>query len=85
MECLSEAKLNFQFKYPVLWVGYMFGVYAAMYAPELYAATEVSGGPGTMEYLTFILTSVSSRYLCRGLDLAETGTASYPERKRNLS
>ena len=34
-ECLSEAKLNFQFKYPVLWVGYMFGVYAAMYAPEL--------------------------------------------------
>lgn len=84
-ECLSEAKLKFEFKYPVLWVGYMFGVYAAMYAPELYAATEVSGGPGTMEYLTFILTSVSSRYLCRGLDLAKTGTASYSEKKRNLS
>lgn len=59
-ECLSEANLKFEFKYPVLWVGYMFGVYAAMYAPELYAATEVSGGPGTVEYLTFILTSVSS-------------------------
>ena len=25
------------------------------------------------------------RYLCRGLDLAETGTASYHEKKRNLS
>ena len=57
-ECLSEAKLKFEFKYPVLWVGYMFGVYAAMYAPELYAATEVSEESGTMEYLTFILTSV---------------------------
>lgn len=65
-ECLSEAKLNFRFKYPVLWVGYMFGVYAAMYAPELYAATEVSGGPGTMEYLTFILTAVSSIFYVEG-------------------
>ena len=76
-ECLSEAKLNFQFKYPVLWVGYMFGVYAAMYAPELYAATEVSGGPGTIEYLTFILTSVSSviyveGWILRKLELRHT-------------
>lgn len=76
-ECLSEAKLKFEFKYPVLWVGYMFGVYAAMYAPELYAATEVSGGPGTMEYLTFILTSVSSviyveGWILRKLELRHT-------------
>ena len=55
----------------------MFGVYAAMYAPELYAATEVSGGPGTMEYLTFILTSVSSviyveGWILRKLELRHT-------------
>lgn len=59
-ECLSEAKFKFRFRYPILWVGYMYGIYASMFAPEVYAATEISGGPPTMEYLTFILAAASS-------------------------
>lgn len=65
-ECLSEAKFNFKFRYPILWTGYMYGIYASMFAPEVYAATEISGGPPTMEYLTFILAAVSSMIYIEG-------------------
>lgn len=57
---LVDAKLNFKFNYPVLFVGYMYGIYASMFAPEIYAETEISGGPPTMEYLTFLLVAVVS-------------------------
>lgn len=59
-ECLSEADLKFEFKYPVLWVVYMFGIHAAMFTPEIYAKTDISGGPPTMEYFTFVLMAISS-------------------------
>lgn len=57
---LSRVQFEFTFRFPLLFVGYMYGVYASMFAPEIYAATEVSGGPPTMEYLTFLLTAVAS-------------------------
>lgn len=57
---LVDAKLDFKFGYPALFVGYMYGIYASMFAPEIYAATEISGGPPTMEYLTFLLVAVVS-------------------------
>lgn len=47
---------KYTFPYPLLFVGYMFGIYAAMFTPEIYADTEISGGPGNMEYITFLLT-----------------------------
>lgn len=59
-ECLSEADLKFEFKYPILWVVYMFGIHAAMFTPEIYAETDISGGPPTMEYFTFVLMAISS-------------------------
>lgn len=47
---------KFAFPYPILFIGYMFGIYAAMFTPEIYADTAISGGPGNMEYITFLLT-----------------------------
>ena len=58
MTAIPDYKIAFRF--PLLFVGYMYGVYASMFAPEIYAATEISGGPPTMEYLTFLLAAVIS-------------------------
>ena len=55
---LLQVDTKFQFRYPLLFAGYLYGVYAATFTPEIYAATEISGGPPTMEFWTFILTSV---------------------------
>lgn len=55
---LLQADMKFRFRYPLLFVGYLYGIYAATFTPEIYAATEISGGPPTMEFWTFILTSV---------------------------
>lgn len=59
-ECLSDIEFTIEFEYPFLWVGYMYGIYASMFTPEIYAATGISGGPPTMEYITFILMAVFS-------------------------
>ena len=55
---LLQVHTNFQFRYPLLFAGYLYGIYAATFTPEIYAATEISGGPPTMEFWTFILTAV---------------------------
>lgn len=54
-ECLHRAEPNFQFRLPGLFVFYMYGIYAAMFTPEIYAAVDVSLGPATMQYVTFLL------------------------------
>ena len=51
---LIMKPIKYEFKYPLLFVGYMYGIYAALFTPELYADTNVSGGPATMEYIIFI-------------------------------
>lgn len=52
---LLKRKSSFRFRYPLLFVGFMYGVYSAMFAPAIYAAVDVSRGPETMVYLTFLL------------------------------
>lgn len=59
-EALNRSEQKFNFPFPVIWAGYMYGIYAAMFTPEIYANTEISGGPPTMEYFTFILTFISA-------------------------
>lgn len=54
-ECLQKTESTFGFQLPGVFVLFMYGFYAAMFAPKLYAAVETSSGPATMEYLTFIL------------------------------
>jgi hypothetical protein len=57
---LLKRKGNFRFRYPLLFVVFMYGVYSAMYAPAIYAAVDVSLGPDTMVYLTFLLAALFS-------------------------
>lgn len=57
---LLQINTTFQFRYPFLFVGYLYGIYAAMFTPEIYAATEISGGPPTMEFWTFLLAALLS-------------------------
>ncbi len=59
-ECMSQVKLDFRFKYPLLFVGYMYGIFASLFTPEIYADTEISGGPPSIEYFTFILLAAVS-------------------------
>lgn len=59
-ECLGRAKHLFKAKYPVIFVLFMYCTYAAMFAPEVYAAVEVSLGPATMQYATFLLAAAAS-------------------------
>lgn len=59
-ECLRKMKSRAKFKWPGLFVAIAYCIYAAMYAPELYAQVEVSLGPATMEYFTFMLGMVAS-------------------------
>lgn len=54
-ECLRVAKPDCRFRLPGLFVLYMYGIYAAMFTPEIYAAVDVSLGPATMQYMTFLL------------------------------
>lgn len=55
---LLQSKTTFLFRFPLLFAAYVYGIYASMFTPEIYAATEISGGPPTIEYLTFVLCSV---------------------------
>ncbi len=59
-ECLGKAEHLFNVKYPAIFVLFMYGTYAAMFAPEFYAAVEVSLGPATMQYAAFILAAAAS-------------------------
>lgn len=59
-ESIHSMEMKYKFRLPFLFVIYMYGIYASMYAPEIYANVEVSGGPDTMQYLTFILVAVAS-------------------------
>lgn len=54
-KAVRHAKSEFRYPYPLLFVIFMYGCYSAMYAPEIYAGVEVSKGPATIEYLTFLL------------------------------
>lgn len=59
-QALLKRKSEFTFRYPLLFVIFMYGIYSAMYAPAVYAAVDVSKGPDTMVYLTFLLSALLS-------------------------
>ncbi len=58
--CLEKAEHLISAKYPGVFALFMYSIYAAMSAPEIYAAVEVSLGPATMQYITFILAVTAS-------------------------
>ncbi len=53
----SAGKAVVTVRYPVLFTVFMYGCYSGMYAPEIYAGVDVSLGPATIEYFTFLLTA----------------------------
>lgn len=59
-EYFLKGDIHFRFKLPLIFLLYMYCIYAAMFAPEIYANGEVSLGPATMQYFTFILTMTAS-------------------------
>ena len=55
-ESLISKPLNFKYPYPCIFVVAMFCVYCAMFAPVIYAGTEVSGGVPNTIFQVFLLT-----------------------------
>lgn len=56
VEALVKAKENFLFPMPIFFCIMMFCLYCAMYAPEIYAGVEVSGGVPNTIFQVFLLT-----------------------------
>lgn len=65
-EALLKRKSTFSFRYPLLFVILMYGCYSAQFTPAIYAAVDVSLGPATMEYLTFLLAAAVSVFYVEG-------------------
>lgn len=59
-DAYNTEKINFEFKRPFLFAVLMFCTWCAMFAPEIYANTEVSGGVPNTVYYVFMLTSVAT-------------------------
>ena len=59
-EFFLKTDMKVQFKLPFIFLGYMYCIYASMFTPSIYVKGEVSLGPATMQYITFILTITAS-------------------------
>lgn len=76
-ECMIRIKSRITFRWPVAFAVFMYLLYAAMFAPEIYASVEVSLGPATMQYITFLLTFLAAIIYIEGW------LVQYFETKRN--
>lgn len=56
-EALLRRESNFKFSKPIIFVVLMFCTYCAMFAPGIYAGTEVSGGVPNTIFQVFLLTA----------------------------
>ena len=59
-ECLFKAEKSYNFRWPGMFVLFMYTLYAATFAPEIYVTVEVSLGPATMQFFTFTLAATAS-------------------------
>ncbi|SFH53392.1 hypothetical protein SAMN05216405_3997 [Lachnospiraceae bacterium NLAE-zl-G231] len=61
---------KFTYPYPLLYIIIMYGVYSAMFAPEVYSevydSIDISLGPATIQYFTFLMVSFLSILYCEG-------------------
>ena len=65
-EALLRSKSSFRYPLPILFVVIMYGCYSSQLAPEIYSAVDVSLGPKTMQYLTFLLAAAVSVFYVEG-------------------
>lgn len=72
MESINRAVEKHSWKYPApfIFVIVMYGFYSAMFAPEVYSevfdSIEISLGPETTQYFTFLVASVMAIWYCEG-------------------
>lgn len=63
-------KIKFTYPFPLLFIILMYGIYSAMFAPEIYSevydSIEISLGPATIQYFTFLITACFSILYCEG-------------------
>lgn len=85
-EALSSEnrKLEFSYPFPGLFVILMYGIYCAMFAPEVYSETYdtigISLGPATIQYFTFLIVSVISIIYMEGWVIQKVRGRSISER-----
>lgn len=65
-EALLQSKTTFRFPCPALALLFLYGCYSSQFAPEIYSAVEVSLGPATMQYFTFLLSAAVSVFYLEG-------------------
>lgn len=65
-EAVSSMEVNIKFEHPLIFVIFMTGIYFAMFAPEVYAGVEVSGGVPNNEFLVFLLIIYLNLIYCMG-------------------
>ncbi len=72
LESMGKTVEKYTWKYPMplLFVIVMYGFYSAMFAPEVYSemydTIEISLGPETIQYFTFLVVSVMAILYCEG-------------------
>lgn len=57
---LNRQKVRFEYRLPGVFLDVMFCIYCAMFAPGLYAGTELSGGVPNTVFQVFVLTMMAS-------------------------
>lgn len=70
-EALLRGETDFEFRHPGVFTLLMFCTWCAMFAPGIYAATEVSGGVPNTIFQVFLLTSLAAVVYDLGLWLSE--------------
>mgnify|MGYP005760513139 CR=1 FL=1 len=72
VESISRAVEKHDWKYPApfIFVIVMYGFYSAMFAPEVYSevfdSIEISLGPETIQFFTFLVVSIIAIWYCEG-------------------
>lgn len=59
-ESMKKSKADFSYRLPGVFILIMYGIYSAMFAAVIYSGVEVSQGPITIQFFTFILVTVIS-------------------------
>lgn len=83
-QALQKKENDFKFRYPLLFVILMYGIYSAMWTPAIYAAVEISMGPATIVYFTFLLTALFSILYVEGWLMEEMKKRLKNERLRRI-
>ncbi len=78
---LNGQKKKYAYKFPGVFIAAMFCIYCAMFAPGIYAGTELSGGVPNTIFQVFVLTMTASLVYFLGWLQAHTGNSADGQKK----